>query len=134
MKKMVPQISLHCKNFTDLRAPQSYIGEDEASLVVTHLPKIKHLSLKGSTIEGETLVMIILGCKELASLDARDCTGFKADDAGILQLASHIPAFKCEGSRDFKNYRHRLVNGVPQQELEEGHIDIEWDRLFHKFG
>ena len=50
-------------------------------------------------------MMIILGCKELASLDARDCTGFKADDAGILQLASHIPAFKCEGSRDFKNYR-----------------------------
>ncbi|KAL6315290.1 hypothetical protein AAG906_000378 [Vitis piasezkii] len=72
--------------------------------------------------------------KSLASLDIRDCTGFKADDAGILQLASHIPAFKCEGSRDFKNYRHRLVNGVPQQELEEGHIDIEWDRFFHNFG
>ena len=134
MKKIVPLISLHCKNFTDLRAPQSYIGEDEASLVVTHLPKIKHLSLKGSTIDRETLVMIILGCKELASSDARDCTGFKADEAGILRLASHIPASKCEGSRDFKNYRHRLVNGVPQQELEEGHIDIEWDCLFHNFG
>lgn len=134
MKKILPQISLHCKTFTELRAPQSYIGKDEASLIVTFGPKIKNLSLKGSTIERENLVTIMLGCSELEILDVSDCTGFQVDDAEILQLASVIPVFKCEGSRDFEDHRHRLFNGVRGQDPEEGHIDINWDLFFQHFG
>lgn len=41
--------------------------------------------------------MILQGCKQLVHLDVRECSGFHADDAKILRLASHIPAFMCEG-------------------------------------
>lgn len=133
MKKILPQISLYCETFTELRAPQSYIGKEEASLIATFVPKIKNLFLKGSTIGREYLVTIMQGCSELVSLDVSDCTGFKIDDAEILQLASGIPVFKCEGARDFY-YEHRLFNGVPRQDPEEAHIDINWDLFFHLFG
>ena len=99
MADIIPQIGFHCKKFVQLNAPNSIIGKDESSAMVTFVPNIRHLFLKGSGIKQENLVIILQGCKELVSLDVSDCIGFKDDDAEILQLASHIPAFVCEGSR-----------------------------------
>ncbi|KAJ9676403.1 hypothetical protein PVL29_025094 [Vitis rotundifolia] len=87
MAEIIPHISLHCKNFAQLIAPG----------LVTFVPNIRYLFLKVSGIDRENLV-ILQGCKELVSLDIRDCIGFEDDDAERLQLALHIPAFMCEGS------------------------------------
>ncbi|KAJ9693750.1 hypothetical protein PVL29_009621 [Vitis rotundifolia] len=98
MEEILAQISLHCNNFIMLFAPGIYVGKDEATAIVTSLPNLKYLVLKGSTIEWENLVMVLQGCKELLRLDVRQCIGFEEDDAEILALASHIPTFMCEGS------------------------------------
>ncbi|KAL6315388.1 hypothetical protein AAG906_000498 [Vitis piasezkii] len=98
MKSVLPQIGLHCNNFIWLSAPYTYIGKDEALVMVASLPKLKYLDLHGATFEKEALVMILQGCKQLVHLDIRDCWGFRGDDAEILELASHIPSFMCEGS------------------------------------
>ncbi|KAL6336041.1 hypothetical protein AAG906_003668 [Vitis piasezkii] len=75
-----------------------YVGKDEVTAMITSLPNLKYLDLKGSTIEQKNLVMILQGCKELQLLDVRDCIGFWEGNAEILELASHIPKFMCEGS------------------------------------
>lgn len=98
MEEILVQISLHCNNFIMLFAPHIYVGKDEATAIVTSLPNLKYLVLKGSTIEWENLVMVLQGCKKLLGLDVRKCIGFEEDDAEILALASHIPTFMCEGS------------------------------------
>ena len=87
--------------------PKSYVGANEASAIVTHLPKIKHLFLKGATIEKKNLVMILRCCRELVRLDVRDCFLFEESDAETLELASHIPSFRCEGSTHIHNYEDR---------------------------
>ena len=98
MKEVLPEIGLHCNNFIWLSAPETYIGKDEASAIVTSLPQLKYLDLHGASFEKETLVMILQGCKQLVHLDIRDCWGFHGVDAEILKLASHIPTFMWEGS------------------------------------
>uniref|UniRef100_F6I3L5 F-box/LRR-repeat protein n=1 Tax=Vitis vinifera TaxID=29760 RepID=F6I3L5_VITVI len=98
MEEILAQISLHCNNFIMLFAPQIYVGKDEATAIVTSLPNLKYLVLKGSTIEWENLVMVLQGCKKLLRLDVRKCIGFEKNDAEILALASHIPTFMCKGS------------------------------------
>ncbi|KAJ9676410.1 hypothetical protein PVL29_025099 [Vitis rotundifolia] len=98
MKSVVPQIGLHCNNFIWLSAPYTYIGKVEALVMVASLPKLKCLDLHRATFEKEALVMILQGYKQLVHLDIRDCWGFRGDDAEILELASHIPSFMCEGS------------------------------------
>ena len=96
--RLLPQIGLHCNNFIWLSAPYSYIRKDEALGIVASLPKLKYLDLHGADFEKEAVVMILQGCKQLVHLDIRDCRGFRGDDAEILELASHIPSFMCEGS------------------------------------
>ena len=98
MVEILSQISLHCNNFIKLFAPGIYVGKDEVTAMITLLPNLKYLDLKGSTIEQKNLVMILQGCKELQLLDVRDCIGFWEGNAEILELASHIPKFMCEGS------------------------------------
>ena len=98
MEEILAQISLHCNNFIMLFAPRIYVGKDEATAIVTSLPNLKYLVLKGSTIEWENLVMVLQGCKKLLRLDVRECIGFEENDAEILALASHIPTFMCKGS------------------------------------
>ncbi|XP_059590805.1 putative F-box/LRR-repeat protein 23 isoform X2 [Vitis vinifera] len=98
MKSVLPQIGLHCNNFIWLSAPHASIEKDEASAIVASLPRLKYLDLHYSFFEKEALVMILQGCKKLVHLDVRKCFGFCDDDAEILELASHIPVFMCEGS------------------------------------
>ena len=98
MKSVLPQIGLHCNNFIWLSAPYAGIEKDEASAIVALLPRLKYLDLHYSFFEKEALVMILQGCKQLVHLDVRECFGFCDDDAEILELASHIPVFMCEGS------------------------------------
>ena len=99
MRGILAQIALHCNNFMRLSAPGINVGYWEASAIVTLLPNLRYLVLKGATIRQKRVVMILQGCKQLVHLDVRGCTGFDEDDAEILELASHIPSFMCEGSR-----------------------------------
>lgn len=100
MEKVLEEISLHCKEFHALCAIRVDIGRDAASAIVTFLPNIKYLHMKGANIDRESLEIILQGCKDLVRLDGRDCVGYKCDDQ-LLKLASHITNFQHEGSRLF---------------------------------
>ncbi|KAL6315411.1 hypothetical protein AAG906_000524 [Vitis piasezkii] len=116
--EILSQISRHCKNFFQLMLPKSYVGANEASAIVTYLPKIKHLFLKGATIEKKNLVMILRCCRELES------------DAEILELASHIPSFRCEGSTHIDNYEDRQLQ-IAICRMEGDNFSLgEWDSPF----
>ena len=54
--------------------------------------------------------MILWRCKELVKLDVRDCFIFDESDGVILELASHIPSFSCQGSTDIDNSEDREVH------------------------
>ncbi|KAG6743592.1 hypothetical protein POTOM_052291 [Populus tomentosa] len=98
---IITQISLACNKFSGLCISSATIHEEEASAIVTNLPNIKCLILRGAEIDFRNLVIILQGCKNLVHLDARDCIGFDSDDEEVLELASHIKTFKCEGSMLF---------------------------------
>eukprot|EP00258_Populus_trichocarpa_P012866 XP_002323183.3 putative F-box/LRR-repeat protein 23 [Populus trichocarpa] len=95
---IITQISLACNKFSGLCVSSATIQEEEASAIVTNLPNIKYLILRGAWIDFEDLVIILQGCKNLVHLDVRDCLGFDFDDEKVLELASNIKTFKCEGS------------------------------------
>ncbi|CAK7340334.1 unnamed protein product [Dovyalis caffra] len=101
---IITQISLCCKKFSALRLLSARIGEAEASAIVTNLPNIKYLVLRGGQINFKNLVIIVEGCKSLVYLDVSDCIGFDPDDEKVLELASHIKTFKCEGSMLEEDY------------------------------
>lgn len=96
LEEILHQISCHCKNFFGLSVIDSEVWENEVSAIVS-LPNIKYLILRGTFIERKSLVMILQGCNKLELLDIRDCIGFEGDDE-LLNLASHINAFKLGGS------------------------------------
>ncbi|XP_042484546.1 F-box/LRR-repeat protein At3g48880-like [Macadamia integrifolia] len=97
-KEILTQISLNCENFNGLSV-SGFVHNEEASAIVTLLPKIKYLWLRRRTlVPRESLQMILEGCKDLVLLDARDCIGFEEDDEEILKMASHIKTFMVEGS------------------------------------
>ncbi|KAJ6749501.1 hypothetical protein OIU85_000170 [Salix viminalis] len=96
---IITQISLACSNFSGLNVSSATIGEKEASAIVTNLPNIKSLILRGAEIDLENVVIILQGCRNLVHLDVRNCTGFISDDERVLELASNIKTFMCEGSR-----------------------------------
>ena len=106
------------------------MGANEASAIVTHLPKIKHLFLKGATIEKKNLVMILRCCRELVRLDVRDCFLFEESDAEILELASHIPSFRCEGSTHINNYEVRELHIALRRMGRNNFSFGEWDNPF----
>ncbi|XP_059590697.1 putative F-box/LRR-repeat protein 19 isoform X2 [Vitis vinifera] len=99
MKSVLPQIGLHCNNFIWLSARRAGIRKYVASAIVASLPRLEYLDIPYTFFEREALVIILQGCKKLVYLDVRKCFGFCDDDAEILELASHIPVFMCEGSR-----------------------------------
>ena len=90
--------------------PQSYISDNVAYTIVICLSKIKHMFLKGETIERRNLVMILQRCKEVLKLDVRECFLFEESDGEILEIASHIPSFSCQGSTDIDNNEDREVH------------------------
>ncbi|XP_022764557.1 putative F-box/LRR-repeat protein 23 [Durio zibethinus] len=106
LKEVLAQVSLNCHNLLGLGIFNALIKEDEAMAIVTLLPKITHLFLRGAHMYQENLVTILQGCKQLVHLDVRDCIGFDEDDDEILKLASFITKFKCEGSTlyDYDDY------------------------------
>ncbi|XP_043705132.1 F-box/LRR-repeat protein At3g48880-like [Telopea speciosissima] len=106
-KEILIQISLNCKNFNGLSA-KGYVGNKEASAIATLLPNINYLWLKETTLPLESLKMILLGCRELVLLDARNCEGFEAEDDEILKMASHIKTFMTEGSCEYEEYEESL--------------------------
>lgn len=100
MEIMLSQISLHCKNFVSLKVKRKpTIGNEKASAIVTFLPNLKYLVMKKASIERESLVMILRGCKKLVHFDVSNCIGFKVDEE-MLKLASHITKFEYKVSRE----------------------------------
>ncbi|KAM7485779.1 hypothetical protein LguiA_001788 [Lonicera macranthoides] len=98
LEEIIAQISLHCKNFIELSVTNAKISSDEAIAIATLLPNIKGLDLRRCKLERSDLVIILNGCKKLEHMDVCNCIGFESDDEEILNLASHITTFKCEGS------------------------------------
>ncbi|XP_059632309.1 F-box/LRR-repeat protein At3g48880-like [Cornus florida] len=129
MQTILPEVSLHCENFTDLGISSGYIDEDEALELVTLLPDIKYLDLRETSLGREDLVMILKGCKKLVHFDVRDNKGFECDDE-ILKLASHIPTFMYEGSReedssdDDRNKFHGFVYEIKETLDENWSEDV----------
>ena len=125
LKEILPQIGLHCNNFIWLSAPYNYFHKDDASALVASLPKLEYLDLHGGGFEKEALLMILQGCKHLVHLDVRQCFGFDDDDAEILELASHIPVFMCEGSM--------VVPDIEPASLQDRRLDHELfcDKINH---
>ncbi|KAM7485777.1 hypothetical protein LguiA_001786 [Lonicera macranthoides] len=104
LEEIIAQINLHCKNFVFLSVTNAEISSDAAIAIVTLLPNIKGLALRGCELQRSDLVIILNGCKELKYMDVSNCIGFESDDAEILNLASHITTFKCEGSNLYDDY------------------------------
>ncbi|XP_043705135.1 F-box/LRR-repeat protein At3g48880-like [Telopea speciosissima] len=111
-QEILIQISLNCKNFSDLSV-RGNLGNKEASAIVTLLPKIKYLRLRCTTLPRKSLRMILKGCKELVLLDARNCVGFKAKDKEILKMGSHIKTFMIQGSVVYKSEAGSPCNKNP---------------------
>ncbi|XP_010274488.1 PREDICTED: F-box/LRR-repeat protein At3g48880-like [Nelumbo nucifera] len=94
LEEFLTDVGLNCKKFESLTM-SGPINSEDALAIVTHLPTIKSLHLRGSRLLREDLKIILEGCKELCLLDVRDCVGFEVDDE-ILKLAS-------------RSYQHLLV-------------------------
>ncbi|KAM7488827.1 hypothetical protein LguiB_026311 [Lonicera macranthoides] len=104
LEEIIAQISLHCKNFIQLSVANDNISSDAAIAIATLLPNIKGLALRRCELQRSDLVIILNGCKKLEYMDVSNCIGFESDDAQILNLASHITTFKCEGSCLYDDY------------------------------
>ncbi|BFG15383.1 hypothetical protein CerSpe_016570 [Prunus speciosa] len=100
LKETLLQISIHCKNFCRLHVSNAVISREDAFEIVNLVPNIKYLSLRKSYIHRDNLITLLRCFKELVLLDARHCSGFDEGDVVILELASHIDKFSCEGSRN----------------------------------
>ncbi|KAB5519190.1 hypothetical protein DKX38_023509 [Salix brachista] len=109
---IITEIALACSKFSGLSVSSATIREEEASAIVTYLPNIKSLILRGARMDLENLVIILQGCKNLVHLDVRDCRGFISDDERVLELASNIKTFMCEGSMldDYDDDDHYYVH------------------------
>ncbi|KAL6218545.1 hypothetical protein ACLB2K_011755 [Fragaria x ananassa] len=103
MEKIISQIGLNCKNFCYLDIRDCLVTKD-AALAIAKLPNLKHIVMVNIKIERVNFVRLLKGCKNLISLDARNCLGFDAGDREISKLASHISDFKCHGSRVFDRH------------------------------
>ncbi|KAF9618070.1 hypothetical protein IFM89_000021 [Coptis chinensis] len=82
----------------------SGIDIEEATSIVTNLPKIKYLSLRNCSVPRECLIQILNGCRDLVLFDVRDCIGFDEDEEEILKIASHIKNFRLQGSMLYDYY------------------------------
>ncbi|EEF44211.1 conserved hypothetical protein [Ricinus communis] len=74
--EVTAKISSDCKHFEGLSTPSGYIGDEEASAIVTNLPRIRSLTLTKSYIERVQRFVI---------------------DREILKMASHIKIFNYKG-------------------------------------
>lgn len=94
---LAAEISLNCKKFRGLSMTSSITKED-ASAIVTYLPKLHNLNLSRSYLPKIELLAIMDGCKELETLGANDCIGFRPNDEDVMQRASGLK-FESKGSK-----------------------------------
>ncbi|XP_050374045.1 F-box protein FBW2-like [Argentina anserina] len=100
LDRVLAVVSKYCKLFSNLTLSNALIREEEAMAIVKLVPDIKLLILNGAQIDRDSLIILLKGCKELVLLEAKDCIGFNEGDDEIKNLASHIPNFHCEGSKE----------------------------------
>ncbi|WOH12302.1 hypothetical protein DCAR_0831804 [Daucus carota subsp. sativus] len=96
--ELIKHIFIYLPSFTGLSIVGGDVDGDTASMIVSLIPKLKHLTINNADLEKKDLLIILRGCRELVFLDVRDCNGFDEDDEEILQLASAIKTFCCDGS------------------------------------
>ncbi|KAF3333691.1 F-box/LRR-repeat protein [Carex littledalei] len=89
---------------------------DDVSVIVNKLPKLKCLCLSKSYMQKDELLSILNGCNSLEELVVRDCVGFEVNEE-VLKRVMHsgIKVFEHEGSN--------LVN-------EDGYDTDECDPLY----
>ncbi|BFG40778.1 hypothetical protein CerSpe_270510 [Prunus speciosa] len=83
LAKILAIIQTHCKNFYGLDLSKGYVHGREALSIVKLVPNIKYLNLKGTKVNRDGLVTLLLLhyiCKDLVMLDARDWSGFNDND------------------------------------------------------
>ncbi|XP_031249239.1 F-box/LRR-repeat protein At3g48880-like isoform X1 [Pistacia vera] len=120
--------------FIDLdecRSFEAIIGNEDASAIVTLLPKIKYLHLTEVSIDNENLVTILQGCKELVYLNVSYCEGLEVDDK-ILELSSHITTFKYKHSAvEAPLYMDDTTLPLDINALESGPNIIDFDSFVY---
>ncbi|XP_020255123.1 F-box/LRR-repeat protein At3g48880-like [Asparagus officinalis] len=95
--ELAAEISNNCKNFRGLKMSGS-IQKSDASAIVGFMPKIKYLDLSRSYLPKKEFMVIMKGCREIERLSVNFCVGFQVDK-DVLELASSIGLFECEGSK-----------------------------------
>lgn len=70
-------------------------------MIVSLIPKLKHLTINNAYLSKKNLLLILQGCRKLVFLDVRNCIGFAEDDQEILELASAVKSFSCDGSTTY---------------------------------
>ncbi|KAI5345161.1 hypothetical protein L3X38_013038 [Prunus dulcis] len=92
----------------------------------------KWKNLEGAKVNGDGLVRLLCGCKDLVMLDARNCSGFDENDYEISKLASHISKFMYEGS-EFPEFLHGMDNFDLSVDGYSFHLHVEetWDEMLN---
>ncbi|WOH12305.1 hypothetical protein DCAR_0831807 [Daucus carota subsp. sativus] len=101
IEDLIKQIFIYLPSFTCLSIGGGYVDGDTASMIVSLIPKLKHLTINNAILQKKDLLLILKGCRELVFLDVRNCNGFGEDDEEILKLASAIKTFRCDGSKTY---------------------------------
>ena len=97
--QILEPIPIHLPKFASLDLRNCSVSGEAAAAIVSHVPKLKHLSMTQSIVKKEYVILIMQGCKQLEILDVRSCIGFEEDDEDILRLSSGIKYFQCHGSK-----------------------------------
>ncbi|KAL1806052.1 hypothetical protein ACET3Z_029120 [Daucus carota] len=98
---LIKHISIYLPSFNGLSIGGGEVDGDTASMIVSLIPKLKHLTINNAFLQKKDLLLILKGCSELLFLDVRNCDGFGEDDEEILKLASAIKTFRCDGSKTY---------------------------------
>ncbi|CAL2263513.1 unnamed protein product [Prunus armeniaca] len=92
----------------------------------------ERFNLWGAKVNRDGLVTLMLGCKDLVMLDAKDCSGFEENDDEISKIASHISQFMCEGY-EFPECLCGMDNFVLHVDGYSFHLHVEetWDEMLN---
>ncbi|PRQ29360.1 putative F-box domain, Zinc finger, SWIM-type, leucine-rich repeat domain, L [Rosa chinensis] len=108
LDEIVMQIGIHCNHFVGLRIAHAYVDEVEASIIAESLPNLKYLWVEESHFEGDSLVTLVRGCKQLEVLDVTDCGELEDSDGDMKEIATLAKGYGIEflwqGGREDADY------------------------------
>nr|XP_011461998.1 PREDICTED: F-box/LRR-repeat protein At3g48880-like [Fragaria vesca subsp. vesca] len=88
MDDILKQIGIHCKHFVGLRIAHAY--KVNICNIVESLPNLKYLWFEECHFEGNSLVTLVKGCKQLEVLDLGKCGELEVDSdiGGVEEIAN----------------------------------------------